>query len=457
MHCSHAKSNLFAAHASAELPCGWIARATVAQGCPAYQEDRVVMRSLGGGGGCALLAVFDGHGGSAAATLASQLCTAIIQGHKDVRRAARSKLGHKIWEDVMNYAFQFLDNVIISSAPFERGTWSGAAACIVVITPFEIVSANAGDSRSVLMCVTRGTLRLSRDHTPHEDKEETERVRQRGACVDRDGYVRFRSGVSPGMAGLAMTRSLGDKEGKRGSTPAAHVIIAKPHVRVVSVEAATRGVILASDGMWDVIQDRDASTAAMQAIAAGFDPSCHLIMGSLGLWADRRVSRDNMCAVVAWRPALFKPSTVAGASVLACYSPHDAKIIQHVRASTGNDTCLQTALAITALHLAKKNNTAPPVDATTNAHLAFPCLSVGIAPSGFVWARTDKSHDMLRKYANAAKKRQLPCIEPLCIGEKTNPHVAKAISLLPNEEKPKKDAHDVRWTDLAYHTRQINK
>jgi serine/threonine protein phosphatase PrpC len=454
MHCTSAKANLFAAHASAKLPNGWVAKATVAQGCPAYQEDRVVMRSLGTN--CALLAVFDGHGGSAAATLASQLCAAIVQGHRDIRRAAREKLGAKMWEDIMNYAFLFMDNVIIASAPFERGTWSGAAACIVIITPFEIVSANAGDSRSVLMCLSRGALRLSRDHTPKEDKEDTERVRQRGACVDRDGYVRFRSGVGPGMAGLAMTRSLGDKEGKRGGTPAAHVIISKPHVRVVPADASARGVVLASDGVWDVITDAEASRAAVQTIAAGVDPSCFIVIGALGLWADRRVSKDNMCAIVAWRPSLIKHNPDAIVPVLEALSAHDAKLIQRVRASVGDAACMQRALLLTAEHLAKKNRTSPPADATTAARMAFPCLSVGIAPSGFAWIRTDCTHELLKKYRRAAAKRHMPCIEPLCIGEKTNPHIAKALALMPAAERPKRDAHDVRWTDLAYHTTTVH-
>jgi serine/threonine protein phosphatase PrpC len=458
MHCAQTRSNLFCAHASATFKCGWKAQAVVAQGCPTYQEDRVVMKSLGSTG-CALLAVFDGHGGSAAATLASQLCTAIIQHEQGIEKASREPLGTHTWTKIMTNAFLFIDEIVVSSTPLERGTWSGAAACIVVITPHEIVSANVGDSRSVMTCTSSLVTRLSNDHTPREDVQDTKRVQSMGGTIDRSGYVRFPSGVTTGLAGLAMTRSLGDKEGKRGATKHRHIISAKPHVRVTRMRATIQSIVVASDGVWDVVSDTEASRAVTAALRAGVDPSTFLLYGSLGLWADRRVSKDNMSCVVAWRPstvATSPSSPDAWKHILTYFTPHDAEKVQSAKQSIGVQNCLQAALLVTASHMAQKTNLIIAPDPTSTKPFSFPCLVVGIAPGGFVWIRTDRTPEHIAEYARAAGRKKMTCMEPLQIGDAQLPHIARALQMLPKAERPTKHAQDVRWADFTFPLRHLH-
>lgn len=49
---------------------------------------------------------------------------------------------------------------------FREGTRTGATAAIVIITPSAIISASAGDSRSVLATENEGHICLSSDHKP---------------------------------------------------------------------------------------------------------------------------------------------------------------------------------------------------------------------------------------------------------------------------------------------------
>merc|ERR1719500_108699 len=141
-----------------------------------------------------------------------------------------------------------------------------------------MLTACIGDSRAVMCQSTGGqdsqqlvATALSEDHKPNRPDEQR-RVEAHGGLVDFEGVWRV---FMPGAAkfggqtiarwGLAVSRSFGDlllKEAERydcvGVAPGG-LITAEPEMRIVDIEPSVdRFLVLASDGVWDVISNEDA-------------------------------------------------------------------------------------------------------------------------------------------------------------------------------------------------------
>ena len=97
--------------------------------------------------------------------------------------------------------------------------------------------ANVGDTRAVLS--KNGVAeRMSQDHKA-TDKSEVERIRSGGGIV-----VENRVGGS-----LAVTRAFGDHSLKRDG------VIAKPFINKHALRPFDKFLVIASDGVWDVLED----------------------------------------------------------------------------------------------------------------------------------------------------------------------------------------------------------
>ena len=108
-----------------------------------------------------------------------------------------------------------------------------------------LYAANAGDARAVLSVTTKdGDLiaqRLTKDHTPTTPRE-IDRIRRSGGSV-------FNGRVN---GSLAVSRALGD-HGLKASG-----VTGVPHQSVVSLNKGHKFVIIACDGLWDVMTDLEA-------------------------------------------------------------------------------------------------------------------------------------------------------------------------------------------------------
>jgi len=104
------------------------------------------------------------------------------------------------------------------------------------------VVANVGDARAVL-CINDVAIRLSFDHKATEPSEVT-RIKDAGSFV-----VHGRLGGS-----LAVSRALGDIEFKKWG------LSAEPYVTetVLGTSEENPFLILACDGLWDVVSDQEA-------------------------------------------------------------------------------------------------------------------------------------------------------------------------------------------------------
>ncbi len=203
----------------------------------AKNEDRLVREdAFGNKPQESFYAVYDGHGpeegyGYEAAQLASEklhehFVKALADSNGDVNKA-------------LDKAFQRTDKEIKDLWIKNNPDKSFGTTAVVAYRQGDILHiANAGDSRAIL--VKRDTVHvLSHDHKP-DDPEEQARIEKAGGTV-------YTYGV-PRVQGLAVSRSLGDTDGKE--------IIAQPYIaHEIQLPDGNSRLIIASDGIWDVLKN----------------------------------------------------------------------------------------------------------------------------------------------------------------------------------------------------------
>ncbi|KAL9410242.1 hypothetical protein AB3S75_044079 [Citrus x aurantiifolia] len=161
---------------------------------------------------------------------------------------------------------------------------SGTTALTIVKQGESLVVANVGDSRAVLATLSDdGDLvpfQLTVDFKPNIP-EEAERITQSKGLVfclnDEPGVYRvwMPNGETPG---LAMSRALGDYCVKD------YGLISVPHVTQRNITTRDQFVILASDGVWDVISNQE----AVEIVSSVVD-------------REKAAKRLVECAVRAWK------------------------------------------------------------------------------------------------------------------------------------------------------------
>lgn len=174
-------------------------------------------------------AVFDGHGGVDAAVIAAEklpkfLTENINNNFHLAIKAAISETDHYLAEKEVNFCGCTYVGVIIARNHGKNG---------------KLYFSNVGDSRSVLS-INGEAVRCSLDHTPNEPSE-FERLSSSEAGII-DGRV---DGV------LSVSRALGDHLFKK------HVI-STPFQSEYDITDQTEFIILACDGVWDVVTDQKA-------------------------------------------------------------------------------------------------------------------------------------------------------------------------------------------------------
>ncbi|KAL6974571.1 protein-serine,threonine phosphatase [Sarracenia purpurea var. burkii] len=176
----------------------------------------------------------------------------------------------------------------------------GSTAVVAIICPNHLIVANCGDSRAVL-CRGKAALHLSVDHKPNREDERTRIEAAGGKVIQWDGFRV--SGV------LAMSRSIGD----RYLDP---YVIPEPETMVVPRSREDECLIVASDGLWDVMTNDEVCCVARRRIllwhkrnnnsggslprgdGGGADPAAQDAADYLSRLALRKGSKDNISVIV---------------------------------------------------------------------------------------------------------------------------------------------------------------
>eukprot|EP00475_Leptophrys_vorax_P022694 TRINITY_DN3090_c0_g1_i4.p1 TRINITY_DN3090_c0_g1~~TRINITY_DN3090_c0_g1_i4.p1 ORF type:complete len:550 (-),score=114.02 TRINITY_DN3090_c0_g1_i4:72-1721(-) len=229
-------------------------------------QDRVLMKEihLKNGSSYLMLGIFDGHGQN------GEHCSGFVV--NNIYKFMEHYL-NKFPDDVQKAlikTFKRTDKMLRKfgkTNPICDVRLSGTTAtCVLVNTssssPRVVHVAHVGDSRAVVTTShleTRnrvGVLNLTTEHN-FEDPFESERARNAGAVVDRivingqaQGPLRVFHASNRVRPGLAVSRSLGDGE--------AHTVGVSSDPDILHVELAEHEdvLILASDGIWDMMSGR---------------------------------------------------------------------------------------------------------------------------------------------------------------------------------------------------------
>lgn len=222
-------------------------------------------RPLGGGSTLHFFAVFDGHGGSHVSALCRERMHVILAEELAAAAAAEEAVEDERWRKAFARSFGRMDELALKAcvcgsvgSPPCRCERSGiesdivgSTAVVAVVSRDRLLVANCGDSRAVL---SRGgrAVPLSSDHKP-DRSDELARIEAAG------GRVIYLNGARVHGI-LAMSRALGDRYLKP-------VVISEPEVRIVERTAEDECLIIASDGLWDVLPNDLACDVARRCLA----------------------------------------------------------------------------------------------------------------------------------------------------------------------------------------------
>jgi len=182
------------------------------------------------------IAVYDGFGGKDGSRIAQEMLHTIFRQALDQGKSPR---------EAIEQAFAETDQVIEAA-----DSKTGSAAVVIYLRGKYCLVANAGDARVVMERKGTGE-RISRDHKP-DDPEERERIEKAGGHVTEPVPFSAGRGKPARVEGvLAISRALGSKElGKLVSN--------EPTVSEFELGRGDTRAILASDGLWNFIEDQTA-------------------------------------------------------------------------------------------------------------------------------------------------------------------------------------------------------
>lgn len=135
----------------------------------------------------------------------------------------------------------------------------GCTSVVALIIDNKIYCGNAGDSRCVIM-KGNAVKPLSVDHKPSLQSE-LDRITAAGGTVE-NGRVN---------GNLNLTRTIGDLMYKRQTElgPEKQVISCYPDITVEPIDGSEQLLILACDGIWDVLSNEKAAEKAVDYIKKG--------------------------------------------------------------------------------------------------------------------------------------------------------------------------------------------
>lgn len=248
--------------------------------------------------------VYDGHGGAQVADYCRDrmhlaLAEEIELLKEDLIIGSTKDDCQDLWRKAFTSCFLKVDDEVggkVNREPVAPET-VGSTAVVAIVCSSHIIVSNCGDSRAVL-CRGKEPLALSVDHKPNRDDEYARIEAAGGKVIQWNGHRVF--GV------LAMSRSIGDRYLKPW-------IIPEPEVMFLPRAKDDECLILASDGLWDVMTNEEACDLARRRIllwhkkngselsslrGEGIDPAAQAAAEYLSNRALQKGSKDNITVIV---------------------------------------------------------------------------------------------------------------------------------------------------------------
>jgi protein phosphatase 2C len=237
-------------------------------------EDRyVVIRDFHMG--YSLFAVFDGHGGSEIADFCKENLPWTLRNMMD-------HYGIMDMRTILDQTFMTLNKSVPEGLCYMCGT----TALVMLMHQNHVWVANCGDSRAIMNIEDR-VKSLTSDHKPGQLREKR-RIEALG------GHVINVQGVPRVIGELAVSRSIGD----RRYHP---LVTAKPDVYYHTISPSNKFFVLATDGLWDVMNSTEVNRFVWNTLSNNTDhpqpyqTACTQLMTFA---YQRRDAEDNMTIIV---------------------------------------------------------------------------------------------------------------------------------------------------------------
>lgn len=231
-------------------------------------------------------AVYDGHGGSQVAKFCAERMHEVVAEEWD-RETVDGFEWRQKWEAAFSSSFERADNEVMTEA--EAPEMVGSTAVVVVLSGCQIITSNCGDSRAVL-CRGAETIPLTVDQKPDREDELMRIEGEGGKVINWNGARVF--GV------LSMSRAIGDRYLRPW-------IIPVPEITFTTRSDEDECLILASDGLWDVMSNDEVGEVARRllrrrrrSMTDDEVPVAQAIADSLKEIAFGRNSSDNISIIV---------------------------------------------------------------------------------------------------------------------------------------------------------------
>ena len=224
-----------------------------------------------------IYAVFDGHGGGEVSHfLKSNLTKYFIKkGKQNIFR------DNKITLKYIRKVFDYVQSKL-KKEKFSEHTGSTALLAIHSKIKNNLWVANTGDSRCVICNKYNIAVQLSKDHKPNNFEE---RYRIQGL----NGKISF-DGSDWRIKDLSLSRAFGDLD----ATP---YVTHKPQIFKYKISSKDKFLILACDGLWDVLSNQEAINFVLECCNYGKNNKIN-IADKLANFALKSGSTDNVTIVI---------------------------------------------------------------------------------------------------------------------------------------------------------------
>jgi len=254
---------------------------------PTMEDAHVMEKDLFGVRERYFLAVFDGHGGDqvskfSAVNMVTQL--------KKMRAMRSNSTNETNLGKCLKKAHIQVDKALRNEKPkgYCIADFCGCTAISCIVTRSHYIVANLGDSRALLVRSGK-PVPMSVDHKPF-DEEEKSRIERAGGKV-------FWGRVN---GKLAVSRAIGDfvHKGEENVKPENQMVTIIPEVKIFHRKEEDSFVVLACDGVWDVLSNEDVANLVTTAFTKG-EKDCNNLAKIIVEGAYSKGSTDNITAVVA--------------------------------------------------------------------------------------------------------------------------------------------------------------
>ena len=263
-----------------------------------------------------LFGVFDGHGtdGHFASNFAKDYILQEITKFAQNMKLNGVENVESIYQILKNENFNTITQIYKNTdQEMMKQQWdyelSGTTCNIVFQFGQHLICASVGDSRAILIydnnpnLITSNIFNLSYDHKP-ELPEELQRIKMNGGCLRR---IKDEDGIELGgplrvwhgdedYPGLAMSRSLGDIEGKKCG------VIPIPQYVEYTLNDTSKYMVICTDGVWEFISEEQVKQLGnpfyLKEDIAGHCQN--LIINSINMWETNDIMRDDITAVIVY-------------------------------------------------------------------------------------------------------------------------------------------------------------